>query len=130
MGVVSGSQEYSIRANWKLLTENSVDGYHALTTHATYLDYLRNTSGGLAQVAFDGVARDLGRGHAVLEYRAPWGRPVANGFWLGAKTAKPNSRACAPVSSSASARSAPNGSLITTAICSCFPISSSTTSWR
>ena len=82
MGVVSGSQEYSIRANWKLLTENSVDGYHALTTHATYLDYLRNTSGGLAQVAFDGVARDLGHGHAVLEYRAPWGRPVAQ--WIPA----------------------------------------------
>jgi p-cumate 2,3-dioxygenase subunit alpha len=82
MRIVSGTQEYSIRANWKLLTENSVDGYHAATTHVTYLDYLRNTSGGLAQVAFDGVARDLGHGHAVLEYRAPWGRPVAQ--WIPA----------------------------------------------
>ena len=82
MRIVSGSQEYSIRANWKLLTENSVDGYHAVTTHATYLDYLKNTSGGLTQVAFDGCARALGRGHAVLEYRAPWGRPVAQ--WIPA----------------------------------------------
>jgi p-cumate 2,3-dioxygenase alpha subunit len=82
MRIVQGSQEYSIRANWKLLTENSIDGYHALTTHATYLDYLRNTSGGLAQVAFGGEGRDLGRGHAVLEYRAPWGRPVAQ--WIPA----------------------------------------------
>jgi p-cumate 2,3-dioxygenase subunit alpha len=82
MEIVGGSQEYSIRANWKLLTENSIDGYHALTTHATYLDYLKNTNGGLANVAFDGYAKDLGRGHAVLEYKAPWGRPVAQ--WIPA----------------------------------------------
>ena len=41
MTIVGGTQEYSMRANWKLLTENSIDGYHALTTHATYLDYLQ-----------------------------------------------------------------------------------------
>lgn len=80
MMIVGGTQEYSIRANWKLLTENSIDGYHALTTHATYLDYLKNSTGGLAQVAFEGFARDLGNGHAVLEYKAPWGRPVAQ--WI------------------------------------------------
>jgi p-cumate 2,3-dioxygenase alpha subunit len=51
-----------------------------LTTHATYLDYLKATTGGLAQVAFEGSARDLGKGHAVLEYKAPWGRPVAQ--WI------------------------------------------------
>ena len=82
MEIVGGSQEYSIRANWKLLTENSIDGYHAVTTHATYLDYLKNCNGGLAQVAFEGQAKDLGNGHAVLEYRAPWGRPVAQ--WIPA----------------------------------------------
>jgi p-cumate 2,3-dioxygenase alpha subunit len=82
MSIVGGTQEYSIRANWKLLTENSIDGYHALTTHATYLDYLKNTTGALAKVGFEGVARDLGNGHAVLEYRAPWGRPVAQ--WIPA----------------------------------------------
>jgi len=80
MTIVGGTQEYSMRANWKLLTENSIDGYHALTTHATYLDYLKATTGGLAQVAFEGSARDLGKGHAVLEYKAPWGRPVAQ--WI------------------------------------------------
>jgi p-cumate 2,3-dioxygenase subunit alpha len=82
MQIVGGSQEYAIRANWKLLTENSIDGYHAISTHATYLDYLKNSIGGLAQVAFGGHAVDLGRGHAVLEYRAPWGRPVAQ--WIPA----------------------------------------------
>jgi p-cumate 2,3-dioxygenase alpha subunit len=80
MTIVGGTQEYSMRANWKLLTENSIDGYHALTTHATYFDYLKATNGGLAPVPLDGAAHDLGNGHAVLEYKAPWGRPVAQ--WI------------------------------------------------
>lgn len=77
MGIVEGGQEYAIRANWKLLVENSIDGYHAATTHASYLDYLLNTNGGLTDVALEGKGYDLGNGHAVLEYSAPWGRPIA-----------------------------------------------------
>jgi p-cumate 2,3-dioxygenase alpha subunit len=82
MEVVAGTQEYSIRANWKLLVENSFDGYHALSTHATYFDYLKNMNGVLAQSNVVGYAKDLGNGHAVVEYSAPWGRPVAN--WVPA----------------------------------------------
>ena len=67
MAIVGGTQEYSIRANWKLLTENSIDGYHAATTHATYLDYLKGTAGALAKVGLNGVGRDLGNGHACVE---------------------------------------------------------------
>ena len=77
MGIVDGAQEYAIRANWKLLAENSVDGYHAATTHASYLDYLKNISGGLVPLPLAGRSFDLGNGHAVLEYQAPWGRPIA-----------------------------------------------------
>ena len=80
MELVGGTQEYSIRANWKLLVENSFDGYHAEATHATYLDYLMNTNGGLANVKLAGRAHNLGNGHAVIEYTAPWGRPVAQ--WI------------------------------------------------
>jgi p-cumate 2,3-dioxygenase alpha subunit len=77
MTIVEGSQQYAIRANWKLLAENSVDGYHALTAHASYLDYLKNMVGGLVPIALSGNSYDLGNGHAVLEYKAPWGRPIA-----------------------------------------------------
>jgi p-cumate 2,3-dioxygenase alpha subunit len=80
MTLVGGTQEYQIRANWKLLTENSVDGYHAINTHATYIDYLKNSQGSMSPVPFDGTGYDLGNGHAVIEYRAPWGRPVAQ--WI------------------------------------------------
>lgn len=78
MTIISGQQDYAIRANWKLLVENSNDGYHAAMTHATYLDYLANTHAKGNEVALRGVGRELGGGHAVVEYTAPWGRPIAN----------------------------------------------------
>ncbi len=80
MVIVDGMQEYAIRANWKLLVENSNDGYHAATTHASYLDYLANTHAKGETVALSGYGRDLGNGHAVVEYSSPWGRPVAR--WI------------------------------------------------
>lgn len=76
MEVVKGTNEYSIAANWKLLAENSVDGYHAVSTHDTYFKYLVALGTDL-QGGVKGTARDLGNGHAVLEYAAPWGRPIA-----------------------------------------------------
>ena len=76
MEIVTGTNEYCIGANWKLLAENSIDGYHAVSTHDTYFKYLialgTSLKGGV-----QGTARDLGNGHAVLEYAAPWGRPIA-----------------------------------------------------
>ena len=80
MEIVSGAQEYLIRANWKLLVENSYDGYHATNTHSTYMDYLKNTNGGLSNVRLEGNGIDLGNGHGAIEYTGPWGRPVAQ--WI------------------------------------------------
>jgi len=84
MEIVSGAQEYMIRANWKLLCENSYDGYHADNLHATYFDFVRNMNPMAAKappstVRLEGKARDLGHGHAVVEFSAPWGRPA--GKW-------------------------------------------------
>jgi p-cumate 2,3-dioxygenase alpha subunit len=85
MEIIGADQRYFIDANWKLLAENSVDGFHGLPTHSTYFDYLQNVgdlrmSGGDNQ--FRGGVRDLGNGHAVIEYPSPWGRPVAR--WTSA----------------------------------------------
>lgn len=38
--ILPGTAKYSIRANWKLLVENSMDGYHLAPVHSTYLDYM------------------------------------------------------------------------------------------
>ncbi|HKC50486.1 MAG TPA: aromatic ring-hydroxylating dioxygenase subunit alpha, partial [Myxococcota bacterium] len=83
MEIVGGTQSYAINANWKLLVENSYDGYHAQVTHARYMKYLAASGAvGLPSGAKWNRARDLGNGHACLEYTAAWGRPIAH--WVPA----------------------------------------------
>lgn len=82
MEVLNDPQEYSVRANWKLLTENSADGYHGIPTHKTYFDIVATRGGELSSGDYEGYGRDLGNGHAVIEYTSAWGRPVAR--WMPA----------------------------------------------
>jgi p-cumate 2,3-dioxygenase alpha subunit len=82
MEIVGGKQDYSIRTNWKLLVENSIDGYHAAETHSTYFQYLMSSIGSdvakLAAAMPDSTrVHDLKNGHVAIEGRAPWGRPIA-----------------------------------------------------
>ncbi|MEX2195943.1 MAG: aromatic ring-hydroxylating dioxygenase subunit alpha [Thermoleophilaceae bacterium] len=79
MRVVEGTHHYSTRANWKLLAENSVDGYHGVPTHQTYVQYLLGAGGVELEEGrmLEGRAHSLGNGHAAIEYWAPQGRPVA-----------------------------------------------------
>ncbi|ORW28670.1 aromatic ring-hydroxylating oxygenase subunit alpha [Mycobacterium palustre] len=74
--IIKGTNEYSFDANWKLLAENSIDGYHAASTHDTYFKYLVSLGTDM-QGGVVGQAVKLGNGHAVIEYSSPWGRPVA-----------------------------------------------------
>lgn len=86
MDVVGGSHLYSMRANWKLLVENSFDQYHAMTTHQRYVEMLkasgREFSARSAAPAATGVERrlplDLGNGHAVS-----WSVDASGGDVLG-----------------------------------------------
>lgn len=91
MEIVRGTHEYGMDANWKLLVENSIDGYHAVSTHDTYFKYLVALGTDLS-VGVTGTAHDLGNGHAVLEYEAPWGRPVAKWEPLFGEDAKESVR--------------------------------------
>jgi p-cumate 2,3-dioxygenase alpha subunit len=91
MEICSGTQEYSTPANWKLLLENSADGYHAGPTHSSYFDYIKARDGDfltnestkrnietLVGVPSLNVGmRTLGNGHSVIETEGPWGRPCA-----------------------------------------------------
>lgn len=78
MRVIPGSNRYTIKANWKLLAENSIDAYHALPTHQTYFDYMANEAGGVGSIASRrGFGRALGNGHGVMENDAVYGRPIA-----------------------------------------------------
>ena len=78
MRVVAGSNKYVMKCNWKLLVENSMDGYHLIPTHNTYLEYLS----GLGTQNGPNVRRwsktvALGNGHSVLSSEAINGKPVA-----------------------------------------------------
>ena len=70
MQIIGGSHLYAANANWKLLSENSADGYHALTTHHRYLAMLKDSGKDLSMVFAAGTAAnlgyDLGNGHAVI----------------------------------------------------------------
>ena len=89
MEVCSGMQEYSTAANWKLLLENSADGYHAGPTHTTYFEFLQARDGDAlfqqseGRDTGTGVAGGeegmipLGNGHSVIEAQGPWARPCA-----------------------------------------------------
>ena len=84
MQIIAGSQEYDIRANWKLLVENSVDDYHLPTAHATWLAYMRNSGVDVrpakeagALLPAKGIGKDLGNGHLAIDNPNYRGRPVA-----------------------------------------------------
>lgn len=76
MRVIRGANKYEIRANWKLLVENSIDQYHAFPTHKTFFDYMASLWPEMPRSS-EGVGRALGNGHAVMEYPATAGRPIA-----------------------------------------------------
>jgi p-cumate 2,3-dioxygenase alpha subunit len=78
MEIVHGTQKYAIKANWKLLVENSMDGYHLRSTHQTYLEYLKDTGADFSFRAATGYSRGLGNGHGLIEYQSPFGRPIAS----------------------------------------------------
>jgi Phenylpropionate dioxygenase and related ring-hydroxylating dioxygenases, large terminal subunit len=40
--VLPGTNLYATKANWKLMSENSMDGYHGVALHSTFIDYIKS----------------------------------------------------------------------------------------
>lgn len=78
--VIGGMQEYYIKANYKLMCENSYDGYHLEATHGSYLEYQFSQLRGLEFETPSGFGRGLDNGHGCFEVRIQTGRPIAQ--WL------------------------------------------------
>ena len=78
--VIEGCHEYTIRANYKLLCENSYDGYHLEPTHQSYFEYQKSTLRGLEMRRPGGRCVSLKNGHATVETDVQAGRPLAQ--WL------------------------------------------------
>ena len=67
--VLPGPVRYSIRANWKLLVENSIDGYHVPTTHHSYTEYLKGQGVTMSDPEGRSWAMQLGHGHGAFSGR-------------------------------------------------------------
>ncbi len=96
MEVIAGVQEYEIAGNWKLLVENSFDDYHLLTTHITWLGYLKDAGVEMKRpdeagvlLPAKGLGKDLGNGHACVDNVNFRGRPVARWIPIYGEDAKP-----------------------------------------
>jgi benzoate/toluate 1,2-dioxygenase alpha subunit len=77
--VLPGSQKYVIAGNWKMSTENAVDGYHTSTVHRIfastvkqrearegYEGMMKTETGRLAKKTVRNGCYDLGQGHMVI----------------------------------------------------------------
>jgi len=81
--VLKGYSTYTTKSNWKLQTENGVDGYHFTTVHANYVQVLTkrlmeradkdNIKGidGRRLMEFKNGCYDLGNGHVVIWAEIP-----------------------------------------------------------
>ena len=83
MRVSSGSHQYSVQSNWKLMTENGIDGYHLLPLHRSYFEYVFNLArevpgASLLEDWEPGGVLSLGNGHAVAISGGSAGRTVAH----------------------------------------------------
>lgn len=77
MRVLPGCHTSTVRANWKLVVENTCDSYHLRSLHATYFAYVRGRGGGPAPGRPPGRTVDLGDGHHAVEAPEQTHRPVA-----------------------------------------------------
>jgi p-cumate 2,3-dioxygenase alpha subunit len=81
--VIRGTAKYNIRANWKLLLENSADNYHFHTTHKTFADYTASERklAGLGRPKVNNIDNSRGlvfkNGHVAMLTRAE-GRTIAS----------------------------------------------------
>lgn len=72
--IAPGQQSYSMKANWKLLIENSADAYHAPYTHQRFFtEYITDMGGNvkewqtISRHALDNRVIPLGNGHAIID---------------------------------------------------------------
>lgn len=71
------------RANWKMVVENNVDGYHALFTHASVYDAIRPAKVSHIPTKVDVVVRDMGNGHSEIDYSAEYRKLDEEFVWYG-----------------------------------------------
>ncbi len=80
-----GWVQHLYHANWKMLAENNVDGYHVNYVHDSFargikVQYKYDNVLLTKEDKLEAVARDLADGHAEIDYAPTYARPLV---WLG-----------------------------------------------
>ncbi|CAN5152704.1 aromatic ring-hydroxylating dioxygenase subunit alpha [soil metagenome] len=78
-----GWMKHLHHANWKMVVENNVDGYHALFTHASVYDAIRPAKVSHVPSKFEVVVRDIGGGHSEIDYSAEYRKLDEEFVWYG-----------------------------------------------
>ncbi|MCW2996862.1 MAG: acyl-CoA ligase [Solirubrobacterales bacterium] len=80
----SGWLPHHTNANWKLIVENEVDGYHLRFVHNSILSVADNPLLALYNEKSESVIRALGRGHTEIDHRLAYQKRGERLHWLGA----------------------------------------------
>ncbi|SHN17655.1 aromatic ring-hydroxylating oxygenase subunit alpha [Cryptosporangium aurantiacum] len=70
-------------SNWKMVIENNVDGYHALFTHQSVYEAVREAKVSHVPSKVEVYVRDLGDGHSEIDYLPEYSRLDEEFVWFG-----------------------------------------------
>jgi phenylpropionate dioxygenase-like ring-hydroxylating dioxygenase large terminal subunit len=79
----AGWMKHHQRCNWKMVMENNVDGYHALFTHQSVYEAVRPAKVSHQPSKVDVLVRDLGGGHAEIDYAEEYTKLDDEFVWFG-----------------------------------------------
>ncbi|MHB8662161.1 MAG: aromatic ring-hydroxylating oxygenase subunit alpha [Acidimicrobiales bacterium] len=83
LSLTGGWMKHHQRCNWKMVMENNVDGYHALFTHQSVYDAVKPAKVSHQPAKVDVVVRDMGDGHAEIDYSAEYTKLDEEFVWFG-----------------------------------------------
>ncbi len=81
--LTAGWMKHHQRCNWKMVMENNVDGYHALFTHQSVYDAVKPAKVSHQPARVDVVVRDMGDGHAEIDYSHEYLKLDEEFVWFG-----------------------------------------------
>ena len=81
--LTAGWMRHEQAANWKMVMENNVDGYHALFTHQSVYETVRPAKVSHQPSKVEVVVRDMGNGHAEIDYSEEYAKLDEEFVWFG-----------------------------------------------
>jgi len=79
----AGWMKHKHFSNWKMVIENNVDGYHALFTHQSVYEAVREAKVSHVPSKVEVYVRDLGNGHSEIDYLPEYSRLDEEFVWFG-----------------------------------------------